>query len=156
MSTKFRIDGCPVDLVIRNLNDRKYTLYFDREAGELTLEQLKKINWARPTIDVVEPQKPGEVYLPEGCGFCLQKLSYSSIPDQWVADIKVAAEYLGDVTGYQQKIADMDQQLLDADGRYHALEQQLAEADELAISLYEENLAAQNAGMQETQEVNGK
>lgn len=152
MSTKFRIDGCPVDLVIRSLDDRKYTLYFDREVGELTLAQLKKINWARPTIDVVEPKKPGEIYLPEGYGFHLEKLAYNSHPDQWMAEVKVADEYLGDVTGYQAKIADMDQQLLDAASKNHELERQLAEADELAISLYEENLASQKTGMQEVAE----
>lgn len=149
MNGKFTIDNVPVKLAMRTHQNGGYLLFFEHD---VTLDQLERINWANPTIVKAEPVRPYDTYLPYGYGFELEKLTYSSLPKEWQAEIKVCKQYLGDVTEYQEKIdkltaqsADQKSTISNQKQEIAKLEVQLAEADELAIALYEAQIASEES-----------
>ena len=149
MSAKFTIDNVPVKLVIRKPQNGEYLLFFEHD---VTLDQLESIHWEKPTIVKAEPVRPYDTFLPDGYGFELVKLTYSSLPKEWQAEIKVCKQYLGDVTGYQaqideltEKSADQQSTISNQKQKIVALETQLEETDKLAIALYEAQIAAEES-----------
>lgn len=148
---KYYIDGCEIKSVMRvpMRSDGSYVVRFPHDA---VLSQLESINWDKPTIVLNEPRDTNKTYLPTGCGFVLDHLTYSSHPMEWKAEIKVGKQYLGDVTGYQAQIdkltaqsADQQSTISNQKQEIAKLEVQLAEADELAIALYEAQMAAEES-----------
>lgn len=120
MATKWLIDKVPAGLITRNGVGGHYTVRFDK--SQTTLADIEGIRWEKPEIQNVGADD-NEIRLPEGYGFRLIKITYSSLSKQYEAELETDTQYLGDVTGYQEEIA--------------GLRTELAEADELAISLYE-------------------
>lgn len=47
-----------------------------------------------------EPKDAKKTYLPEGCGFSLLELSYSSYPREWTAEIRMGQQYYGEFERY--------------------------------------------------------
>lgn len=146
-----RIDGVPCGLIMRDpAANGKYRVVFERE--RTSIEQIEAINWAAPSIEA----KEGKVcLLPEGYGFEMVRITYDSNVRSYTVELKTAQQYLGDVTGYQAQVEELTAGLAakqrEADGLSNTialknsevslLNAQLAEADELAISLYEAQLA---------------
>ena len=139
MST-WLIDGVAAGLIMGPplCGNGKYTVDFDRK--DATLEQIEGINWAKPAIQYtgVHEREQG---LPEGYGFDVEKIEYHSCCKTYRVYLKVAAQYLGDVTGYQAQIAELEAAAAEKDSTITAQTAQLAEA--------KENLAAATAQLAE-------
>ena len=140
---KVKIDGVPCSLIQRGPANGEYLLTFRRDVS--CLEQIETIHWERPHLS-----EPCE--LPAGYGFELERIDYHMGDKSFVVAVKVTNQYLGDVTGYQAQIAGLetDKAALEADkaaliADKAALSDQLAEADETAIALYEELTAMGDA-----------
>lgn len=120
------IDGVRCGYVHRDSGvNGRYRAVFEREFA--SIEQIEAINWMRP---VVKAPKKEQCPLPVGYGFKVDKISYDSGTKSYEVIFHVAEQYLGDLTPYKADIAAKSAQI-------SALTAELAEADELAISLYE-------------------
>lgn len=99
-----------------------YHVVFEREfAG---IEQIEAIDWTRPSWG-------GDVsQIPAGYGFEVSAIDYDHRLQTYTVRLRVQSQYLGDVTGYQAEIRRLEEDLA-------ATEEALAQADELAIALYE-------------------
>lgn len=107
MEGDIRVNGLKVVHLFADFRrNGEYKLTFGHDT---TLAQLEAIDWAQPEIEIVGQKKAGKQYLPEGYGFELQEISYSSRPKQWEVRIKTAVQYYGDVTGYQAQIAELQE-----------------------------------------------
>lgn len=133
---KVEINGIPCKSVSRWTANGEYRVVFDRDAAGL--EQIEAINWRRPKLS-------GPCELPTGYGFDVMNIEYRMGERSWVVALKVREQYLGDVTGYQARIdaleedkARLEADSADKDAAIEGLKDQLAEADETAIALFEE------------------
>ena len=79
----------------------RYTVCFDK--NQAALEDIEKINWEHPAVVRVDADE-NAVALPEGYGFKLVELRYTSLMQEYRAEIEVLAQYLGDVTGYREEL----------------------------------------------------
>ena len=102
---RWLIDGVGAGPISRSFAvNGQYTVIFEREYA--SLEQIEGINWAKPTLQYVGPHK-AEDGLPEGYGFEVVKIDYTSGTKHYTVTLKTASQYLGDVTGYQEQIAEL-------------------------------------------------
>ena len=97
--SKIRIDGVPCGLVMRGSVNGQYLVVFERELA--TLEQVEAISWEKPTIE-------GECILPAGYGFTVSDIRYSAATRSYTVVLQVGEQYLGDVTGYQSQVAQLE------------------------------------------------
>lgn len=75
----------------------------------------------------------------------------------YTVELMTASQYLGDVTGYQEEIAALNGTVAEKNAAIANLQEQLAEADELAIALYEAQTAAEDAPAEsDAEEVTGE
>lgn len=158
---KWKIDGLIAGFVMRMGPGGNYRVVFERENA--SLEQIEAINWAKPVIEYIGPHgsEPG---LPEGYGFDVVGITYDSGCKTYYVELKTAKQYLGDVTGYQDEIkalnnaaTEKDALIRDQNRKIIDLQDQLAEADELAIALYEAQTAAEAAPAEsDAEEVTGE
>lgn len=133
------ICGVPCAMVLRGSANGHYQAVFERERA--SLEEIEAINWAHPLIE-------GDTLLPVGYGFTAEDITYSSNTRSYTVSLKVAEQFLGDVTGFQ---AQLDELTADVAGKaatiqeqaqtIQTLEGQLEEADEALIALYEAQAA---------------
>ena len=139
---KWKIDGLIAGFVMRMGPGGNYRVVFERENA--SLEQIEAINWAKPVIEYIGPHgsEPG---LPEGYGFDVVGITYDSGCKSYTVELKTASQYLGDVTGYQEEIAALNGTVAEKNAAIANLQEQLAEADELAIALYEAQAADEAA-----------
>lgn len=103
-----------------------YTVLFEREYA--TLEQIEGINWAQPTIQHIWGGT--EAGLPEGYGFEVVGIEYDSACRTYHVKLKTARQYLGDVTGYQAQIAELEAAAAEKDSTITVQTAQLVEAKE--------------------------
>lgn len=111
---RWTIDGLPTGLIMRSVpGNGKYTVVFEREF--VSLEQIEAVNWAKPTIEYIGPHasEPG---LPEGYGFVVDDIQYQSDLKTYHVVLQTARQYLGDVTGYQDQIAELESVAAEKDG----------------------------------------
>lgn len=153
LGKRWEFDGIPAAFVTRSAVNGHYCITFERE--EASLEQIEQINWAKPSIRRLTDRE-GELGLPEGYGFEMTDIRYQHSSRYFVAEVRTARQYLGDVTVYQDQIAELNNSAMEKDARISDqqkqitdLQDQLAEADELVISLYE----AQSTDGAEAEEV---
>ncbi len=92
----------------------RYTVVFEREFA--SLEQIEAVNWDKPTVEYIGPHG-SEDGLPEGYGFEVEDIRYRSSTKSFDVILKTASQYLGDVTGYQDQI-DQLEAALGGKGRY--------------------------------------
>ena len=83
----------------------RYSVIFERD--DAYLEQIEKINWAKPTIQRLseDANEPG---LPEGYGFKVVDIKYDNSGRHYTVELQTASQYLGDVTQYQEQIAELE------------------------------------------------
>ena len=107
MSYSWLINGVKAGLIMgpKIYDNGCYSVDFSREHA--TLEQIEAINWARPTIEYVGPHN-SEPGLPEGYGFDVKSIEYISGIRVYRVHLKTASQYLGDVTGYQAQISELE------------------------------------------------
>lgn len=131
-----QIDGLRFGLVMRGASNGVYEILFERECA--SLEQIEAVNWAKPAIE-------GDTILPKDYGFEVVGINYSSHDKSYRVTVRVARQYLGDVTAYQEQIDELREdkrQLTEQNAAQKEeiglLEEQLTEADEALISMYEQ------------------
>lgn len=136
---RWMIDGVTAGPIHRHYpNNGRYTVIFEREYA--FLEQIEKINWAQPTIRNIS-EHANEPGLPEGYGFDLVKIEYTSSGRYYTVTLQTASQYLGDVTEYQAQITELEAAAAEKDDTITAQAAQLTAA--------ENDLAAANAQLAE-------
>lgn len=143
------------------LGSGKYTLIADGKV--VTKEQIQAINWEHPTIENLSVTQACQ--LPQDYSYIFDDADYCLARNEWTVKVHISRQLFGDVTQYQNQIsalnttisekdaaisektsalADANSQLSTAnsqiaakDSEIEELNAALAEADELAISLYE-------------------
>ena len=81
-----------------------------------------------------------ELGLPEGYGFELTDIRYQHSGRYFVAEVRTASQYLGDISGYEAQIAELNRQLAEQQA---ALEAKTAQVDAAVSSMeaaYEEGV----------------
>lgn len=138
------IDNVPVAMVMRASGNGRYQLVVERSRA--TLEQIEAINWSHPTITAGKEQ-PG-LGLPEGYGFDLLSIEYSSRSGNYDIVVAVAEQYLGDVTGYVAQVKELQQSVAQQASDLATKEQALANAT-TELSAAQKELASANARVDE-------
>ena len=129
LGTRWEFDGVPAAFVTRSAVNGHYCITFEREAA--TLEQIEQINWPAPAIRRLTDRED-EPGLPEGYGFQLTDIRYQHAGRYFVAEVQTASQYLGDVTGYQAQIVELNGKLAEQQA---ALETKTAQADAAVSSM---------------------
>lgn len=94
------IGGIRCGLILREGDD--YEALFEREFA--SLEDIEGIQWDPPEI-------VGDCILPHGCGFDVTGISYSHSERCYRVKLALGKQYLGDVTGYQEQVGRLQEQL---------------------------------------------
>ena len=97
--SNIQIDGVACGLVMRGSLNGQYLVVFERELA--TLEQVEAIHWEQPTIE-------GDCILPVGYGFTVSDIRYTAATRSYTVVLQVGQQYLGDVTGYQSQVAELE------------------------------------------------
>lgn len=133
---KWLIDGLPAGIIMRsNPSNGRYTVVFEREFA--SLEQIEAVNWDKPTVEYIGPHG-SEDGLPEGYGFEVEDIRYRSSTKSFDVILKTASQYLGDVTGYQDQIDQLEAASAEKDDTISAqasqIQEQTAAIEELESS----------------------
>ena len=127
MSNKPTVDGIPCNPQRTNQNGI-YHVYFDRK--DATLDQIERIDWAHPTLVGTGDSLPGNY------GYQIDDIAYLHPYRRFAVRLKVLQQYLGDVTGYQAEIQELETSLATAQEEKAAAQEQAqtaaAEAAETA------------------------
>lgn len=99
------IDGVRCGIVMRGTQNGTYLCIFERDFA--SIEQIEAINWTQPTFT----EKKDHCILPDGYGFELKTITYSSITKSYTAEIATGKQYLGDVTDYVNQVEELNQQI---------------------------------------------
>lgn len=131
----WKIDGLIAGPITRHGSvNGSYSILFERANGA-TIEKIEAIHWDKPKIQEL-PGNRGLPGLPESYGFQLGNIEYHHNTGHFNVTVTTARQYLGDVTGYQARIEELE-------GQSAALSGQVSEARtkeaELA-SAYEEGV----------------
>lgn len=135
-SNKTIIDGirCTVSPV-GGLGSGKFRALFERELA--SLEQIEAIHWDMPQIT------GDSAGLPEGCGYQVDDITYSNNTLTYQVSFHVQTQYLGDVSGYQAQVAQLETDLESAHEGTAAAQQEAQQAREAAQAAQQEAQAAQ-------------
>lgn len=115
-----------------------YTILFEREYA--SLEDIEGIDWSK--VELVRLNAHDcDKGLPEGYGFEVEDISYSHNARTYTVAVRTASQYLGDVTGYQAQIEELETAAAEKDSTITAQAAQLEEN--------EKTLAAANAQLAE-------
>ena len=96
---QIQIGGVTCGMVTRGSSNGRYLAVFEREFA--SLEGIEAIAWDKPEIQ-------GECILPQGYGFTVIGISYSSATRSYTVELQVAQQYLGDVAGYQTQVSELE------------------------------------------------
>ena len=91
-----KVGGLWAGPVMRGSVNGQYTVVYEREYA--SLEQIEAVDWAHLTVE------GEETVLPRGYGYKLERIDYESSSRCFRVTLRVAEQYLGDVTGYQAEI----------------------------------------------------
>lgn len=156
---KWLIDGLPAGIIMRsNPANGRYTVVFEREFA--SLEQIEAVNWDKPTVEYIGPHG-SEDGLPEGYGFEVEDIRYRSSTKSFDVILKTASQYLGDVTGYQDQIDQLEAATAEKDDTISAQASQLQEQKETiseqtaALQEKEATITEQAATIQELEQSGG-
>ena len=109
----WKFDGVQAAFVMRGSQNGRYLVKFEREFA--SLEDIEGINWAQPAIEHTNPQCPDEFGLPAGYGFTVAGIIYDSRTKSYTVELQVADQFLGDVTPYQEQIAQLESEAAEKD-----------------------------------------
>ncbi len=131
---KYKINGHRTSFV--QVLGGAYRIIFERHYEENTLEAIEAIDWKNVTVEQVRTDCPA-CPLPEGYTFTVQGIEYD-MQGCFTVILKTDRQYWGDVTPYQAQIDGLNETVALKEAAISTLSTQLAEADELAATLYEE------------------
>lgn len=150
VSYRWLIDGVGASLIMGSslYANGQYSVDFSRDNA--SLEEIEAINWAMPTIQYVGPHgsEPG---LPEGYGFDVTKIDYLSGTRTYRVHLKVASQYLGDVTSYQAEITTLNETVSVQASTIQEQETKI-QAQEATITEQTATISEQERTIQELQE----
>lgn len=158
-SRNWKIDGVQAAFIMRGVRNGRYLVLFEREFAELP--QIEAINWAKPTIEHTNPRSSNELGLPEGYGFEVERITYDSTARSYTVEVRVATQYLGDVTEYQDQISQLESAAAEKDNTISAQASQLQEQQETiseqtaALQEKEATITEQAATIQELEQSGG-
>lgn len=109
----WKFDGVQAAFVMRGSQNGRYLVKFEREFA--SLEDIEGINWTKPAIEHTNPQCPDEFGLPAGYGFTVAGITYDSKTKSYTVELQVADQFLGDVTPYQEQIAQLESEAAEKD-----------------------------------------
>ena len=140
--SSIKIDGVASGLVMRGSGNGQYLAVFERELA--TLEQVEAINWESPVIE-------GECILPAGYGFTVSDIRYSAATRSYTVVLQVGKQYLGDVTGYQSQVAQLEDTVAQQKAELQEKDETIArlESEGSAETLKAELEAAYEEGVEE-------
>lgn len=125
----WKIDGLIAGPITRRGRDSgSYSILFERANG-VTLEKIEAVNWDKPNIQEL-PGNRGLPGLPEGYGFELESIEYHYNTRHFTVTVTTAKQYLGDVTGYQARIEELEGQNTALSGQVTKAEDQPAGEEE--------------------------
>lgn len=136
--TQVTICGVPCAMVLRGAANGQYQAVFERERAGL--EEIEAIHWSRPVLE-------GDSLLPAGYGFAVEHISYSSVNRCYTVSLKVAKQYLGDVTGFQAQVEELTAGVADRENRLQAQAAAIQERDE-TIQAQAETIQSQGEAIQ--------
>lgn len=124
-SNKTSIDGvrCTVSPV-GGLGSGKFRALFERELA--SLEQIEAIHWDMPQI------AGDSAGLSEGCGYQVDDITYANSTHTYQVTFHLLAQYLGDVSGYQTRVSELEATLTETSNHVDQLEESLAGAQQEA------------------------
>lgn len=130
--TQVTVCGVPCAMVLRGAANGQYQAVFERERA--SLEAVEAIDWSRPVLE-------GDSLLPSGYGFAVEHIDYSSASRCYTVSLKVAEQYLGDVTGFQTQVEELTARSADQERR---LQEQAAalQSQEQTIQSQEQTIQA--------------
>lgn len=99
-----KVNGIRCGWIQRGAVNGTYRLAFEREFA--APEQIEMIDWNAPQVEYTSGYVQEK--LPEGYGFELADIQYQHSTKSYVATIRTAVQYLGDVTGYQAQIGELE------------------------------------------------
>lgn len=109
----WKFDGVQAAFVMRGSQNGRYLVKFEREFA--SLEDIEGIDWTKPAIEHTNPQCPDEFGLPAGYGFTVAGITYDSKTKSYTVELQVADQFLGDVTPYQEQIAQLESEAAEKD-----------------------------------------
>ena len=113
-----------------------YRVIFERCYSENTLESIEEIDWQNVTVEQVGSDS-SPCPLPEGYTFTVREIEHT-VRGYFTVILKTDKQHWGDVTPYQAQIDGLNETVAQKEAAISTLSTQLAEADELAATLYEE------------------
>lgn len=117
---KFKIGGLSCGLVLRGGANGEYRVVFEREYA--SLEQIEALEWDPPVVE-------GECPLPVGYGVTVKDIQYSAAARSYQVVLQVGKQYLGDVTGYQAQISQLQDTIQEQAGTIQSQQDALAERE---------------------------
>lgn len=139
---QIQIGGVTCGMVTRGSSNGRYLAVFEREFA--SLEGIEAIAWDKPEIQ-------GECILPQGYGFTVIGISYSSATRSYTVELQVAQQYLGDVAGYQTQVSELEGQVAQQQADLQAKAQEL-ESKEATIQSQAQTLAQQEETIEALEE----
>ena len=109
----WKFDGVQAAFVMRGSQNGRYLVKFEREFA--SLEDIEGIDWTKPAIEHTNPQCPDEFGLPAGYGFTVAGITYDSRTKSYTVELQVADKFMGDVTPYQEQIAQLESEAAEKD-----------------------------------------
>ena len=156
---QWKIDGVIAGPIRPNVYNGRYTVVFERENA--SLEEIEAINWARPEVVRLRANENAPA-LPVGYGFAVVDITYKNNSRAYEVELKVADQYLGDVTGYQSQITEL-QTTVTAQAATIQSQQTDIESKEAAIqaqtaTIYQQECTIQEqaAAIEELKEASGE
>ena len=120
-----------------NLGSGKFRALFERELA--SLEQIEAIHWDAPQIS------GDSAGLPEGCGYQVDDITYAYNTRTYQVVFRVKAQYLGDVSGYQTRVSELEATLTETSNHVDQLEESLAGAQQEAQAAQEQVTALEGS-----------
>lgn len=147
-SNKTSIDGvrCTVSPE-GGLGSGKFRALFERELA--SLEQIEAIHWDMPQI------AGDSAGLPAGYGYQVDDITYAHATCTYHVTFHVLTQYLGDVSGYQAQVAQLETDLAAAQEEASSA-QAAAETAQQEITALEDSLATAQAGAEQAEILAGK
>lgn len=107
---------------VGGLGSGKFRALFERELA--SLEQIEAIPWSAPQIS-------GDTsLLPEGYGYQVDGITYDYNTRTYQVLFSIESQYLGDVSGYQTRVSELEATLTETNNHVNQLEDSLAEAQQ--------------------------
>lgn len=142
----WRIDGVSAGMILRGSANGHYKVVIEREFAELP--QIEAIHWEKPAVEHLRTDRPQEEGLPEGYGFQVVDITYDSTSRSYTVEVQTASQYLGDVTGYQAQVAQMQSQMEELTRQAAAAQTQVEQADREAQEKENGLMAAYQEGVE--------